>query len=72
MKAITDKLSDREAAMRQALLTQQQQLLPLLSPEPALDQQPELATAAETSATAPITLNPEVGVDLDLLEEMGH
>ena len=41
-ETITDKLDDQEAAMTQALLTQQQQRLPLLQQAP---QQPALAVA---------------------------
>ena len=67
-KAIPNKLGDQEAAMTQALLTQQQQLLPLLQ----TPQQPELTTAAETSATAPTTIDPDAGLDLDLPREMGN
>ena len=72
--AITGKLDDQEAAMTQALLTQQQQLFPLLQTpqQPAL----EVAQARTTRPTTPsrpiIDINPDAGVDLTLLQKEGY
>ena len=64
-EAITDKFGDQEEVMRRTLQAQQR----LLQRVP---QQPALATAAETQqpAAEPLTLDPDAGLDLDLLKEM--
>ena len=60
--------------MTQALLTQQQQLLPLLQTpqQPAL----EIAQARATSSTTPrrpiVDINLDAGSDLRLLQENGY
>ena len=68
-------MGDQEAAMTQTLLTQQQQLLPLLQQAP---QQPALAVA-QVRATSPTTyhqpiidVNPDAGLDLNLLQEYDY
>ena len=64
-EAITNKLHDQEAVMKRTLQAQQR----LLQRVP---QQPALATAAETPqpAAEPMTLDPDAGLNLDLLKEM--
>ena len=63
-EAITDKLDDQEAVTKRTLQAKQR----LLQRVP---QQPSLATAAETQqpAAEQMTLDPDAGLDLDLLKE---
>ena len=64
-EAITNKLGDQEAVMKQTLQAQQR-------PVQRVPQQPALATAAETQqpAAEQMTLDPDAGLHLDLLKEM--
>lgn len=70
-EAITGKLDDQEAAMLQNLLLTQQQLLQLQQPA----QQPALAAARATPTRQQqprVELNPDVGLDLNLLQQSGY
>ena len=71
-EAITDKLDDQETALRQNILFQQQQLMQ--PQQPALAPAGVAASATATTPTTPrrprVDLNPDVGIDPSVLQDM--